>query len=172
MKQLILSVAVLAALVTGPDTPARAAKDNKDRPEFPIGVCLVQENGYIPELNSWKSTRIGEMGDHIERVGNQWRKLAPSLEKLITPRLVRRLSRRGSKRMTAYKKVPPLANVKFRPVRVNKEQRKIVFEGTIDRLPGNSLNRSHRLKVYLLTDDSANTIIRTTITIEWLHQRA
>ncbi|MHC4789222.1 MAG: hypothetical protein ACYS8K_08500 [Planctomycetota bacterium] len=165
MKLLVLSTAALAGLAIGAGQSAGPPQDDNDRPELPIGVCLVREMGYIPELNSWGSDKAGKLADHVDRAGDQWRKQIPSLKKLITPRLARRLSRWARKQMAAYKTVPPLANVKFKPVRVNKQQRKIVFEGTLDTLPTHSRIVTRWLRVYLLYDEPSSTVLRTTITI-------
>ncbi len=55
--------------------------------------------------------------------------------------------------------------VKFTAVRANAQQRKVVFEGTIDTLPTHAPIVTRWLRVYVLYDTTSKTIIRTTVTI-------
>jgi len=150
---------------TGAKTGAKTEAKKPAPAEFPLGVCLVHEMGYIPELASWKREKVDNADDHVKSVTEQWRKGAPSLEKVITAPLARRLSRWSRKQMAAYKKVSPLTSVKFKCVRANAQQRKIVFEGTIDTLPTHSPIVTRWLRVYVLYDTASKAIVRTTVTI-------
>lgn len=164
MRATIVNAVVLALLPAEGTRPAKPAEPAPTAGDLPIGLCLVPEMGYIPEVDSWQRD-VAPHADHVRLVRRQWQKQAVSLQKHLTPRLARRLSRWARKEMAAYAKVPRLGDVELKPVRANPQHRKGVYEGTIDTLPTHSRVVTRWLKVYVLYDETNRTILRTTITI-------
>jgi hypothetical protein len=133
--------------------------------DLPLGVCLVHEMGYIPELESWKSAGMDKAGAHTIHVTKAWKELAPSLEPIITAKLAQRLSRWAAEPMETYTQVPPIGEIGWEPVRTDAGGRRILFEGTLDTLPTHSPIVTRWLRVYVLYDSARETILRTTVTI-------
>ena len=134
-----------------------------------IGVCLIPEFGYIPELRSWRKYEEGAISPkevlHFEQAWEMsWRKKVATV---ITPDVVREMvMQRDRHGMAEYTRSPSFENIKWRPATLHptKEKSYVVFEGTADTLPRITAIRRW-LMVYCLYDVKQGTVSRVTITI-------
>jgi len=158
------AVAMLALCgdVLGQSAP-RGAPSRKDR--LPVGLCLIPETDYIPEVDDWPLCRPDAFPDEVTRALKDWEKKRRWVEKRITPQLVQALSGWARSEMKQYTSVTSLAKVQLKPVRHHEARRKIVLEGTIDTLPTHSRLVTRWLKIFLLYDRHTRRIIRATVTI-------
>ena len=131
---------------------------------FPLSLGLVREMDFISFVEGWSFWRAEQSYSHEKFTAN-WAKKREWVQTQITPNLVKSLSRWAQKEMQTYQQVPPLTKVKFKPVRMNPEQNKIVLEGTVDTLPSHSPVVTRWLKIFLLYDVLSDEVIQATITI-------
>lgn len=143
---------------------AEAAETNQSR-EQAIGVCLVAEFGYIPEVRSWPKIEKESISPKdqpgVEQAWEMgWKKKAADA---ITPDIVGKMVMpRDRKGMAAYTRVSPFANIDWQPV--TKHESYVVFKGTADTLPRISAIRRW-LVIYCLYDTNQGSISRVTLTI-------
>ncbi len=146
-------------------SPPTQTEIKSEKNNFPFSFCLVPEMEHIPELNTWPLCSAKAYAEEIQNVQAEWKKNAPWVASQINPEIVGALSRWAIKQMKTYNKIPPLAEVKFKPVREYRQQHMIVFEATIDTLPTHSKIVTRWLKLYVIYNQPGKNIIRVTVTI-------
>lgn len=152
----------------GKDSPGK--KDNiPDRQsDFLVGVSLIPEMDYIPELDSWlfSDTTKEKYTKDIQKAKADWKEKKTWLQGQINVATVKSLSRWAKIEMKKYKKVPTLpTDIKLKPIRQNEQDTKVVFESTLDTLPTHSSLVTRWLKVIVLYDRLTDKIIKVTFTI-------
>jgi len=174
MSRIRTSLFVAVCLATA---AAFAAEVNEKSPvpargaaTLPLNVCLVPEMGYIPEVNSWKHCSPSAHSEHTREAQKLWPAKAAELKPVVTPDLARRLSGWAKEQMKDYDRVPPLENVKLKPVAVSGDEDSgrlyhLVFCGTVDTLPSHSSVVTRWLQVYVLYSVPGKCIQRVTVTI-------
>jgi hypothetical protein len=133
--------------------------------KYPIGVCIIPEMEYIPEIDDW-SLRKGKADslDSIKAV-TSFKKHIPWVQNFITPKFVKSISKYANKEMNSYNNNPPLDRIRFSPHRISSDGFKILFEGVADTLPSHSKIVTRWLKVYFMYNKGTNSIIRVVVTI-------
>ena len=133
--------------------------------EYPVALCVVPEMNYVPELDSWSACQPDAFTEHLPQVRSDWKTHSRWVAKRLTPELVRSLSRWARPQMAAYRAVPPLEDLPWKPVAVHQPHGKLVLEATVDTLPVHAPLVTRWLKLYLLYDMRGKSILRVTITI-------
>ena len=136
-----------------------------DHTAFPMGLCLIPEMDFIPEVDGWTPCKPDEYQNQIQRVTSAWKERSDWVQKRLTPDVVKELSRWGKLQMQKYRTVPDLAAVKLVAITVDNKHHKVVYSGTIETLPSHSPVVTRWLKLYLLCDEQSGEILRVTITI-------
>ena len=165
IKKIVSILVILLLIMPGYSKPSKQKKTDVLE-QYPLSLSFVREMEYIPELNGWESCSKDDYKDEVKKALADWEKKRAWVETRITPEIARGLSRWAIKEMVNYKKVSPLSNVAFIPVRFIPDHRMIVLEGTIDTLPAHSPIVTRWLKIFLIFDTINNEIIRATITIK------
>ena len=160
MKSLLIPIALSLLLV-----PDGGRPKEKKPGKLPFELALVPEMQSFPDLAAGSPVPKDAARDHVAAARAAWQKAAPALQKRITPEVARSLSRWAKKQMEKYKKVPPLKDVPWTPVRSHERDRKLVLEATLDTLPSHSPIVTRWLKAYLLYDVARKAVVRVTITI-------
>ena len=143
---------------------AEAAETSQSRKQA-IGVCLLAEFGYIPEVRSWPKIEKESISPKdqlgVEQAWEMgWKE---KVTNTITPDIVGQMVMpRDRKGMAAYTRVSPFANIDWQPV--TKHESYVVFKGTADTLPRISAIRRW-LVIYCLYDKREGSILRVTLTI-------
>ena len=157
------SVVLIFAIAICCNLSAAAEPDQSREPA--IGVCLVAEFGYIPEVRSWlkiekESISPKDQLGVVQAWEMGWKK---TVTDAITPDVVRQMVMpRDRKGMAAYTRVSPFSNIDWLPV--TKHESYVVFKGTADTLPRISAVRRW-LMIYCLYDTKQGSISRITFTI-------
>ena len=133
--------------------------------QSPIGICFVKEMNFIPEVDSWSLCTTEVSKDITSDMLAAWKKAVPEVEKLLTPVMAQVLSEWAQEQMKEYDSIPPLSAISFKPVREYNDQYKLVYEATVDTLPTHSEIVNRWLKIFVLYEKAAKSIIRTTVTI-------
>jgi len=158
--QLLLPFALLAVLASG------CAQERSAPPAPTAEIRFVPEMQAFRELDDWQRCEPDAHGAEAESVRRAWKVFAPRVEEQVTPRRVRELSGWAKKEMETYRSVPPFAAVPLKPVAADREQGKVLFEGTADTLPSHHPTIVTRwLKVFLVYDRRADEIERAIVTI-------
>jgi hypothetical protein len=170
MKKILLSILIVSlfTLGYGEETAGSKVKAPDRQSDFLVGVGLVPEMDYIPEIDSWQhiDTTKGKYDEDIKKAQADWKEKKSWLQKQITVSLVKSLSRWAKKEMKKYKKVPALpTDIKLKPIRQNDNDTKVVFESTLDTLPTHSSLVTRWLKVIILYDRLTDKIVTVTFTI-------
>ena len=131
----------------------------------PVPLRLVPEMEPIAEADTWTRCEKDAAGEHAAHARADWKKKAAAVEKRVTPKVVRSLSRWAKKQMEKYQKVPPLKDAAWTPIRRHNRDGTLVFEATLDTLPSHSPIVTRWLKGYLLYDPARKSITRVIITI-------
>lgn len=160
-----VSVALAVCSLSG-TTPAQQL----DRPSKPvIGVCLIPEHGFIPEVQTWspyKGTLLSP--EDMRTFGKAWKESwKDRVVPIITPEAVRQMVHpRDRHGMARYTRVTVAEDITWRPVTMYRKnnRRYVVLEGTIDKLPRIMAIRRW-LSVYCLYDANNGTISRVTFTV-------
>lgn len=162
-------VLAMAKTTRGPeiviaDLPIRAsAKPAATEPR--VEVRLVPEMERIPEVDAWPRARPDAFREHTALVREAWKKTAPQVEKQLTAKVVRGLSRWAKRQMEKYDKVPPLRDAAWQPIRWNEKEGKLVLEAVLDTLPSHSPLVTRWLKGYLVYDTRRRALLRLILTI-------
>ncbi len=146
-------------------SPPTQTEIKSDTMNFPFSFCLVPEMEHIPELNTWPLCTTKTYAEETKNLQAEWKNNASWVASQINPEIVSALSRWAIKEMKSYKKIPPLTEVRFKPVREYRDLNKIVFEATADTLPTHSQIVTRWLKFYVIYDILTKTIVRVTVTI-------
>lgn len=154
------ALAVATILLLG----AGARAEPVDEP-WPVAWAIVPEMAYIPEVDAWEWVEASTVEGHAAKFAAAWKTHRAWVEKRVSPRLVRELSRWAKPQMEGYDRAVLLDEMSFAPVARYAKQRKLVFEATIDTLPSHSPIVTRWLKLYVLYDEASETILRVTITI-------
>jgi len=157
-------VASVLFLLAGCDAGAAAGEETAEE-RIPVAFCIVPEMGYVPEVNDWAACKPDAFPEETAKALADWKTKLPWVSKRVTPELARRLSGWAKEQMKQYQAVPPLGKVAFKPVRQDKQGRKLVLEGTVDTLPTHSPIVTRWLKLFLLCDRHSGTVLRVTVTI-------
>ena len=160
MKTLLIPIAVSLLLVPDDGRP----KDKKQA-KLPFKLALVPEMQAFPDLKAGSPVLKDAARDHVAAARAAWQKAAPALQKRITPDVARSLSRWAKKQMEKYKKVPPLKDAAWTPVRSQDRGRRLLLEATLDTLPSHSPIVTRWLRAYLLYDVARKAVVRVTVTI-------
>ena len=134
-------------------------------PVFPMGLCLIPEMDFIPEVDGWTPCKPDQYPDQVRRVTSLWNDKSVWVQQRVTGDVVKELSKWAKLQMEKYRTVPELAAVKLSALAVDAKHHKIVFVGTIDTLPSHSPLVTRWLKLFLLCDEETGEILRATITI-------
>ncbi len=136
-----------------------------EAPVFPMGLCLIPEMDFIPEVDGWTPCKPDQYPDQVRRVTSLWKDKSDWVQRRITGNVVRELSRWAKPQMEKYRTVPDLAVLNLSALAIDSKHHKIVFAGTIDTLPSHSPLVTRWLKLFLLCDEETGEILRATITI-------
>ncbi len=153
---------LLAAPTKAPD------KTGSEKDENPVGISFIPEMDFIAEVDSWTLADTGKdvYAKDLKAALHNWESIKDWTASKITPPLVRSLSRWAKKEMTVYKKAPTLSKkITLTPVRKSNQDKKLLFEATLDTLPTHSSLVTRWLKLYLLYDQMTEKIVTVTITI-------
>ena len=164
-KYSFISAILLSWACTCGTLPAGAGPLESADVEYPVALCVVPEMNYVPELDSWSACRPDAFAEHLPHVRSDWKTHSRWVAKRLTPELVRSLSRWARPQMAAYRAVPPLEDLQWKPVAVHEPHGKLVLEATVDTLPVHAPLVTRWLKLYLLYDMQGKSILRVTITI-------
>lgn len=145
--------------------PASAEPADSADVEYPLALCVVPEMNYVPELDSWSACRPDAFAEHLPQVRSDWKTHRRWVAKRLAPELVRSLSRWAQPQMEAYRSVPSLEDLDWKPVAVHEPHGKLVLEATVDTLPVHAPLVTRWLKLYLLYDVRGKSLLRVTITI-------
>jgi len=160
----LFAAALAGAILVGGASAQEKAR-GAEVEDMPVGLCLIPEMDYIPELDDWSLCRPDAFAEDTAKALLDWSKKRAWVEKQLSPELVRALSRWAKPQMKGYSAVPSLAKVVLKPVRAPQAGRKLLLEGTLDTLPTHSPVVTRWLRVYLLYDKGSKRILRATITI-------
>lgn len=130
-----------------------------------VPVALVAEMEPIAGVDGGKPCGPGEFAEDVAKALTDWAGKRRSVQRLITAQRVRELSRWALKQMAAYRRVPPLQAVAFKPIAHHAEARRLVLEGVVDTLPSHSPLVTRWLKVYLLYDCEKQVVVKVAVTI-------
>ncbi len=139
--------------------------------KVPAWLSFVPEMQTVPimdraELSApWSDAHRAQYADDLERAGEEWRRLAPTIETHVTPPQVRSLSRWALPQMEQYVRVPSIAPAELKPLRMDAEGHHILLEATLDTLPTHSSLVTRWLKAIVLYDRPHRSIAHVTITI-------
>jgi len=132
---------------------------------FPVALGVVPEMAYVPEVDSWSACQPDAFAEHVPQVRSEWKTHRRWVAKRLTPGLVRSLSRWARPQMEAYRSVPSLDALPWKPVAVHEPHGKLVLEATVDTLPVHAPLVKRWLKLYVLYDLRVKSILGVTITI-------
>ena len=167
MNPLQTVVVVLMACCLSSDVSAQQL-ERSSKPV--IGICLIPEFGFIPEVDAWPRYEKGELPPkEIRQFEQAWEinwkdKLVP----IITPQTVRRMVMpRDRKGIEPDTPVGIANDIKWTPVtmhELNEFRRYVVFRGTACHLPRISAIRRW-LSVYCLYNANEGSISRVTFIV-------
>lgn len=126
-------------------------------------ITTVPEMQRIPALEASAADRSPPKKPPLAFV-RAWKPLAPRVAKLLTPALVRSLSRWAKKEMERYARVPPVERPTFTVDRVTPEGT-LVLAARLDTLPSHSPIVTRWLELVATFDPSRNVISNVWITI-------
>ena len=146
-------------------TPLQLVCPMGEQSNFPIGLCVIPEMEYIPELDDWSSYDDKKDILNISEILALIKMKYPFLKKELTPDLIKSISRYAKKEMNTYQTIPPLDTIKFLPKKVSSDGFKIVFEGIVDTLPSHSPIVTRWLKVFIVYNRATHSVIKAIITV-------
>jgi hypothetical protein len=130
-----------------------------------VSVRPVREMNRIPEVDDWTSCAAGAFSAETVDAARTWAKICPSVQKELTPELVRSLSRWAMPQMASYTKVPAINKVVWTAVSRDNDTRRLVLETTVDKLPTHSPLVKRWLKLFLVYEPSTRSIPTVIVTI-------
>ena len=166
MRGLAATVILNAYLVLVPAIARAADRDGEIPSEpgtLPLGVCLVPEFGYVPEL-TWDARREPLDDEDARAVEREWKttwgpRVAGSLTVEVVRKMVMPRDRVG---MSNYTKLELLKNVKWTPVA--QYENHVVVEATLAHLPRISAIRRW-LHAYCIFNRKSAKVVRATIMV-------
>ncbi len=130
-----------------------------------MGLCLIPEMDYIPEVDTWPDCPTTGYEADIQKAIGDWQLKGAWVASQINPAVVRELSHWARPQMMAYSRVPPLSQVLPALVAIDRDNRRLLFEGTVDTLPSHSPKVKRYLLLYLMYDRMSGQVFRATLTI-------
>jgi len=146
---------ILAMTLSSPDSafaqepPGSIEKKTADG----VPLWLVPEMEEIQELDKWgeySGSKTWQTEKAVSSFRPLWEKRCCEIAKSIDAARVRSLSLWAEKEMKAYRKVPRLEAITFKPVKLNDSKTVIVMEGTAGVLPSHHKLVTRWLKIFLL----------------------
>jgi len=129
----------------------------------PCAVDLVPEMMEVLELQRWSACAPDAVPAEVAAAAADWKKKNACVGRQVTPEAARNLSRWAREQMASYQRVPSVAGVKWKPVRMEKTH--LLLEAVVDNLPVHAPQVHRWLTLYAVYDRSAKSIDRVTITI-------
>lgn len=136
------------------------------RPPAPtILTLMVPEMEKVPGFDDAAPCKPDQFPADVEKALADWATKRHAVERVLTPAKARELSRWAKKQMETYTRVTPLADIRLKLIACDKDRRRLVLEGDVDKLPTHSALVTRWLKVYLLYDQTREAVVQAAVTI-------
>lgn len=131
----------------------------------PPEIRFVPEMESVPELDKWPQVEGSAHEDDLRQMKVEWKKIMADVQRKLTVAQVIALSKWAKPQMQNYTVLPSLDQPDFELRAALAQEKKLLFEATLQVLPSHSPIVTRWLKLLVVYDQERRTIRQVIITI-------